>query len=232
MESNGGGFLLVRNKNAVEAQINSNMNDQSVNAIDILNGVDAFYQSAWDKLLIVGTVSFAVIGILVPFMIQWYQRKTMKISEELLKKELAQQTTNSKEEILKELTAILDERIKTFETKMERLNASAEAKVFHVQGTGHLKEGLWGHAIVDYVSAGHSYLACDDFFNLRRIINTINDSCIDKVSLDDLNDLKTSSNLDLAYFLDEIEKFDEKYVFTDAVRGIRLKISKKSKIPS
>jgi LPS O-antigen subunit length determinant protein (WzzB/FepE family) len=56
------------------------------NSIDLINKVDSFYNSAWDKLIIVGSIAFAIIGILVPYVIQWYQKKTLKISEELLKK--------------------------------------------------------------------------------------------------------------------------------------------------
>ena len=54
----------------------------SDNGIELINKVDSFYNSAWDKLIIIGTFSFAIIGILVPFIIQWYQKQTLKTSHD------------------------------------------------------------------------------------------------------------------------------------------------------
>lgn len=42
------------------------------NGKDLINKVDSCYYSAWDKLIIIGSVAFAVVGILVPFIIQCY----------------------------------------------------------------------------------------------------------------------------------------------------------------
>ena len=64
----------------------------SSNGLDILEKVDTFYNNAWNKLIIVGSVAITIVGIVVPLIIQWYQKRTLKLSEELLKKSITTQT--------------------------------------------------------------------------------------------------------------------------------------------
>ncbi len=67
------------------------IDNTSKDIIDLVTKVDSFYNNAWQKLIIVGTVAFAIIGIALPLIIQWYQKKALSLSEELLKKEIESQ---------------------------------------------------------------------------------------------------------------------------------------------
>jgi len=69
-------------------------------AIDLINKVDAFYNNAWGKLILFGSISFAIVGIIVPLLIPLYQQRTLKLSEDLLKNEI----NNIKGEIFDELS--------------------------------------------------------------------------------------------------------------------------------
>jgi hypothetical protein len=99
-------------------------------SIELINKVDSFYNSAWDKLIIVGSVSLAIIGILVPFIIQLYQKKTLKISEESLKRNIDFQASKIKDEVSASIQSIIDDRIKTYETKIKCLDASVRRNLF------------------------------------------------------------------------------------------------------
>jgi len=85
--------------------------------IDLIAKVDSFYNSAWNKLIIVGSVAFAIVGVIVPFVIQWYQKRTLKLSEEIMKKEFSEHKKILKEEIYKEVAHEIEnkfEKLKIF----------------------------------------------------------------------------------------------------------------------
>jgi hypothetical protein len=62
-------------------------------AIELINYVDAFYNNAFNKLIIYATLLLALIGIAWPLFLQWYQRKQYKIEEEEVKKKLIDHIT-------------------------------------------------------------------------------------------------------------------------------------------
>ncbi|MCO6176065.1 hypothetical protein NHF50_13520 [Flavobacterium sp. NRK F10] len=160
------------------------------NGIELINKVDSFYNSAWDKLILVGTVAFGVIGILVPFVIQWYQKKTLKISEELMKKELENQALTLKAELLDHININIKKEIKIFEEKIEKLNASTNAKAFHLQGNGQLANGYKAGALSDYIISADNYIICEDYNNLQTVLRLILEDCLPSLSLEEIEDLK------------------------------------------
>lgn len=202
----------------------------STDAIDLINKVDSFYNSAWSKLIIIGTVSFAVVGIIVPFMIQWYQKKTLNISEELLKKDIESQALKIKSEILLDINETLEKRIAIFESKIEELYASTEAKTFHLQGNGQLAKNLITDALSDFIIAASNYIKCNDYRNLQRVMKVISENCVPHLSAEELNDLK-NNNIDLELLLGNLSTSDEKGIFGDIIQEIRFKISKLTKTP-
>lgn len=199
---------------------------KSDNGIDLINKVDLFYNSAWEKLIIIGSVSFAVIGVLMPLIIQWYQKKTLKISEELLKKEIENQSLKLKEEILESINKSLEEKINIFEKKVLSINASSTGKTFHLQGNGQLSEKNYTGAFNDYVTAAVDYCTCEEYVNLQRVLNLIKENCLPNLSLEEIEDLKISHNCDLEIVLKQITEIDEKGMLRQLIRDIRLAITK------
>jgi hypothetical protein len=199
-------------------------------AIDLINNVDSFYNSAWDKLIIVGSLAFGVIGVIVPLVIQWYQKKTLKISEELLKKDIENQTLKLKSELMTEITQTLETKLKKFEEKIDKDNASHNARTFHLQGNSLHNRGLTSQALGDFIIAARDYSYVEDYSNLRSILNFILEDCLPKLSQEEVMDLKISQNCDLDQVLTDIEKRDDKGVFIQTLRDIRLKLTKIPKL--
>ncbi len=194
--------------------------------IELINKVDSFYNSAWDKLILIGSISFAVIGLLVPFIIQWYQKKSLKVSEELLKKEMESQSIKLKTEILEDINTTLEERIKNFENTINELNASTTAKTFHLQGNGNLNNKIYTSALVDYFVAAKNYLIGNDYLNLQIVLNLISKDCIPNLSEEELNDLKITHDCNLDILLNNLNDNDEKGAFSQIIRSIRLALTK------
>lgn len=195
-------------------------------AVELISNVDSFYNSAWNKLIIVGSLAFGVIGILVPLVIQWYQKKTLKISEELLKKDIENQILKLKSELVLEINKTLEERLEKFEEKIDIASASHNAKTFHLEGNSLFNQGQIAQALADFVIAARDYSYVEDYPNLNGVLNFILQSCLPKLSLEEVSDLKISQNCDLEYLLTEIEKKDTKGVFIQTIREIRLKLTK------
>ncbi|MCD6069347.1 MAG: hypothetical protein K0S33_4173 [Bacteroidetes bacterium] len=199
---------------------------QTIDALELLTKVNDFYESAWNKLIIIGTVSFGVIGIIVPIVIQWYQKKTLKISEELLKKDTEAKTLKIKSELLKEINASLEKRLQEFEIKVENITSSAEAKTFHLQGNTNLSQKRTLEALSDYIIASEGYIKCTDYINLQRVLESISKDCISQLSIEEITDLKITDNSDLDLLLKTLSAHDVNGAFESLIREIRFKLSK------
>jgi len=68
------------NNNAVLSKIQYELNDRQ----DIITQVNDFYDSAWLKLIIV----ISILGILVPIIAQYFQRKNLKDLTEFIRKQM------------------------------------------------------------------------------------------------------------------------------------------------
>ncbi len=198
-------------------------------SLELINKVDSFYNSAWDKLVLVGTVSFGLIGFIVPLIIQWYQKRTLKLSEELLKKEIENQTLKLKNEIVKEVTEGMELKILDYESRVSKFNASANARAFHLQGNLTLNDGGFQSALGDYITSSFNYLKCDDYLNLQTVLTLIADSCIPNLSIEEIDDLKMMTGYDLVALIEELEAKDNNGSLTRIIREIKLKYQKAPK---
>lgn len=199
---------------------------QKSEAYELLNQVDNFYNSAWQKLIIVGTVSFAVIGIIIPLIIQWYQKKTLKISENLLKAYIEGEVAKIKTDLLDSISQILDEKVKTFETKIENLNASMSAKAFHLQGNGQMNDGLYNNAFADFITSADFYLSCKEFNNLQVVLRFLDQNCLPKLSLEEIADIQITHGVDINLLLKKIEETEDNGFFKSIISSLKLKLTK------
>lgn len=194
--------------------------------IDLITQVDSFYNSAWDKLILVGAVSFAIIGVLIPIIIQWYQNKSLKISEDLLKSEIENQTLKLQNEILEIVRNELKAELAAFEDNIRKIEAGNTARACHLQALFNLNREIYPLAYSDFVKAASYYLSCKDYGNLQTVLNVILDQCIKQLSKQDIEDLKLTNDCDLEDFLDKLSKKNENGMFNKIIRGLRLALKK------
>ena len=193
-----------------------------VNSLDILEKVDYFYNSAWNKLILIG----GIIGIVVPLLFHWYQKKVLVLSENKLKAEIKSETSKIEERIEESIQSELEEKIKDYEKKIELLNASFNAKVFHLQANSSFEKGNYQSALANYITASFNYLKSDDFSNLQITLSAISDSCLQHLSSEEINDIKISHNENLDKLLEELGEKDNDGTLTQQIRSIKLKLSK------
>ncbi|MCL2683240.1 MAG: hypothetical protein FWE63_07160 [Bacteroidales bacterium] len=200
---------------------------RSYDGIDLINKVDAFYNNAWGKLIIFGTIVFTLVGLIVPWSIQRYQNKLLKLSEESLKKDIKDQTDKIKGEIFDELSKKVEEKIKEYDVKIDELKAEMNATAFHLQGNTFLEKGSYKNALGDFIIAARDYLKCNDYLNLQGVLSEIS-VCLSKLSIEEIEELKII-NSDIGLLIEKLEEKNNNGALTQIIRDIKLEVQKASK---
>jgi hypothetical protein len=99
----------------------------------IINEVNAFYDSAWIKLILVITF----LGIVVPIIVQYYQRRNFKELTEDLKEKFDSKLDNLKENNDERINLLL----KKHKKKITRIEKKNEKSLFELEGTTFYLQG-------------------------------------------------------------------------------------------
>ena len=183
-------------------------NTTTPDVIDIIQKVDAFYNSSWIHLMYIVVIMFGMVGIVVPLFIQWIQTKTLKKEKEEIKATLASEIniklkdqidleSNNQKEIIQshfkehetkieQLTEMLKNELKS---NIEKTRLDFEKKindvfggVFHVQGNMLIAREMYKDATDSFIIAGIYYCQCETEENLVRTIASLKNSCIPRLN--------------------------------------------------
>jgi hypothetical protein len=193
--------------------------DNADKSIDIIEKVDSFYNNAWNKLIIFGSILFAIVGVFVPLVIQWYQKRTLKLSETTLKNDL-------KKELQNVLFLEIEKKFSDNEKQLKSLNASANAKILFSQAKFSIEKNSYKGALGEIITASFSSLECNDFRTLQELLDFLSKNCLPFLSVEEINDLKTANVCDLNYFLEELTKKDDRAMFQTKIGDLKVMISK------
>ena len=194
--------------------------------VDLIQKIDSLYNNAWNKLVIVGSVAFAIVGIIVPLVIQWYQRRTLKLSEELMKKEIADNAEEKKGEIIKVISEEIEAKFESYEKQLKMANASSNAKIFFAQGKFNLEKNYYPVALNEFITASYSCIECEDYQTLQKLLQAILNECLPNLSIEEINDLKVANVGDLNSFLEHLTKVDDRDIFQETIGDIKVKMTK------
>lgn len=122
------------------------INHKVDNNLNIVNGVNEFYDSAWLKLIFILTF----LGVVMPLVIQYIQKKNFQ--------ELIKSYTDNFAKIVSELKSdneirinaeldILESRFQTLENKNKKTEKSVDANMYFLQGRSLLIEKRYWQAI-------------------------------------------------------------------------------------
>lgn len=150
--------------------------------MQFVQGVEQYYNNAWTKLIIVGGLIVGAGAILLPILIQWWQKKQLKIESEIIKKDL-------KMKIDEMVKSKLEESIKEYENKFEVLEKAitetqerASGYIFHVQGNQDLSNKDFSNAIESFIESARCYISIRDDLNLQTVLNIILKNVLPKLS--------------------------------------------------
>lgn len=167
-----------------------------VDALDLINKVNTFYEVAWVHLMWFIGVAGAIIGVIVPIAIQAYQRRLFKIEESKIDSNIVEQLTKAKADLLtatnerlgelvKSEFALLEKKVNDMEAKLTKEVNRAKGAVYHVQGNEQKTRGVYANAIISFANAAEMQYASDDEMNLQRVLGNL-EECLKKLSNGDL----------------------------------------------
>lgn len=136
--------------------------------IAALQWVQNFYDSAWNKLIWVVGAGFAIVGLLMPILIQLYQRKSFKDETDRLEKEANKQIEESKRafaEATDKLKKEIEERIKAEIDKLQILSEQTFGGLHMIQAQVCITNRDYRHALIDYANAIEHLLDGKDYSN-------------------------------------------------------------------
>ena len=191
---------------------------QTMDTFNIIAQVEQFYTSAWDKLILVA----AVLGIWVPLLIQFYQKKLYDSNEKKLSDTIKQEVKDAKTTLEQYLKELINEQDKNIKEKVEKLEAKMEWMAFHLQAVNNFSTKDLGSCII----ASKRYLECEDFKNLRTILKLLILSLEDKTR-EEVEDLKIENkDMDIVELIDFLKKKNYKWSFSDQIADIEKKFNK------
>lgn len=187
--------------------------------IDIITKIDSFYNNAWSKLVLFWTILFAVVGVFVPLVLQWYQKRVLALSEESIKTKIKK---DLEEELMKKITLKFEEN----EKKINNLNASANAKIFYSQAKFNIERWYYKAALWEIVLSWFSWIECEDFKIIQEILDFLLKNCLNNLSIEEINDLKTANVCDLNSFLEKLSSIDDRAMFQTKIWDIKVLLTK------
>jgi len=159
----------------------------SKDSMELLYKVDAFYNNAWLKLIVAGTITFTVIGIAIPVYIQSYQNKKLKLSEDRLK-------ANIKLEVEFALKGLQTNFEKNSESNLKKLRTEIYGCLYHVQGVQMWIQKNYSSAFRDFCKAIINYIDATETAQLESALFGLKQS-LSHCTKTDVNETLKSMNL-------------------------------------
>ncbi|RBQ02828.1 hypothetical protein [Pedobacter miscanthi] len=129
-------------------------------SLDLIGKVDTFYNNAWSKLIWFVATLVTLGVIVIPILIQWYQRRQLQLNKEELKTEIKKEF----EETLLELKQKNQENLAELRTEMEIL-----AKGIGANATAYIAMQAKRYEVAtnSFANAVHALLYSNDLLNAR-----------------------------------------------------------------
>jgi hypothetical protein len=219
---------------------------ENLSPIEILEKVNAFYDTQWNHFLIYTAVLVGVVGVLVPILLQFYQTRMFKKEEDATSNRIKQQIKDMKSEIADALTLEfkhsqeetsialasnqkqVDEEVVRLredfaklvdvaKKKLEKDISGAQAGLFHIQGNTQAKT-YPPLAIESYISAACYDIIAEDEYHLRRVLVNISD-CLKKVTKVAFQD--ESHFAGFSPMIETLEKIYTNNQYTDIIKDLK-----------
>lgn len=193
---------------------------------DLISKVNEFYDSAWLKLIIV----ISVLGILVPIVVQYFQRKNLKDLSEFIRNQMNDNFDRRIKELEELNKTKIEDELKDFKEKltdMEEKNSNLitelDANTFFLQGRSNVLSKHYYIAIQSFIKSSFLFLDSNrperakvPFVNLNLCLKVIKE----KKTLEQINQSMKNSSFKLT--LDEMiiyfQNHDKKELYIDELK--------------
>lgn len=203
--------------------LTTKLNEQA----NIISHVNGFYESAWLKLIII----ISILGIIIPILIQYFQRNNLKVVIDYLTKEQnlnfetkIKELAVSNQENNELLTNKIDIEINRLSENYSYISNEIEATLFYHQGKQNLSNGNFNTALKDFYKSTIFWIKSS---KPTRAVVTLENIAIAIMGLKTKENFDTACryfNIDWEEFMSDISAVSSKYGFEDKLNKIRSNI--------
>lgn len=185
---------------------------------DILEEVHKFYDYAWMKLILF----IAIIGILWPYVVTWFQRREFRKSEQKTKEDLQKHIDESIKKTKVELAKKIEEIFNISEEKNKKEIAEVAGSVYHIQGN----TLEYRPAIVEsYLGALDNYTRSDDMHDLRIVLENLKNT-LDKCNKEDIQEIERKLEKKIDEWFVLVQNINKNDIFTFDINELKEKLQK------
>ncbi len=188
-------------------------------SVEILTAVNSFYQQAWDKLLYFITALVAVIGVIVPLVIQRLQNRNLKIQENQIKLSVKDDIIG---EIVPKIQEKYDSQISSFKNEIDQKLLKLNAMTWFIQGSSALDQKSYDQAVGDYFYSLKLAFSAGDKMNSNRAITNLY-ICFDNLTKSQVDEALELSEINLDDLVKEIYEEDDGGAVYDNIRKLKVK---------
>jgi F0F1-type ATP synthase membrane subunit b/b' len=217
-------------------------------ALEIVEKVDAFYKTSWEHLLLFGGIAAFVLGVVLPLLHTFYQRRLFKVErtavDQLIKERIEEVKSSLFEEYQRDLqsaraeitaslaaattkvdeavSALRKEQWKEFAKLRTELNQEARrlrGSINHVQGNDQLDRKAFIAAIDSFADAAVHFAECKDELNLGRVLAILEDDCLPHVEKKLYDEFELAGAI--ARVATAVEALDQNGRYHDTLRDLR-----------
>ncbi len=197
--------------------------------LDLLYKTDAFYNSAWTKLLVFWTV----LAIVIPSVIVWFQNRSLKLNKADVKRDMDELFKTQNEQIQTdfdsykkknnlEVEAVLQAKLSAFTEKIDMKIIESKASIFYLQANHFLNDKNYVQAFKDFAHAAVRFNNANKYANLRNALFSINTHCLPNISLKEFESLRINHGIDLEKILDDVQAKDKNQFLKDIIIATKI----------
>jgi len=186
-------------------------NGLEISGVELLQRVASFYENAWANLIFLVTIFLIFVGVIIPILIQWHQRRSFRIEEESLKQEIRKQVEEIRVSLSTELSADLNRREEQQQTQLDSkiaevrgsLNKQAlslQGHVYNVQGAVLFTLNNYGLGLASYLRSAIDFAQSERESALQGSLSAIIKTGLPKIENEAIN----SPELGLVELFDEL----------------------------
>ncbi len=221
---------------------------------ELLSQVEQFYDRSWNKLIWFIGIGVAVVGIIMPLLINWLQRQSLKEERQSIRDETTRiiqfyenQINTLITQTRNDLNKRIDERVNTAKTDIEKFSGELkksrkefDEKIKHefymIQGMLFEFQAMKSFEdeefdlCFDYSRVAIiSYLGAKEYESVKQIIDLIVEDILPNLGKKELDKTLTKYNITIEKFISELKEFDKDNALTEKINKLEQALNDKLK---
>jgi hypothetical protein len=147
-------------------------------SLEIISKVDQLYTNALTHILVFTGFMVILTGVITPFFVSIYSKRLHKLDEAESRQKIEDETKAA----LSELRVEFDRYCKEADIRLAAGADRAFAATQHMQGNQQFVDKKYGASAVSYLEASAQYLRAGDYYNLLRVLRSLEVDVIPKLT--------------------------------------------------